>query len=258
MVVENQQSYGLIVELLVVVDRYSTNLPEAAALRRTENGDGLQAAAANPKHYPRARQHIVQFRASLFGATGKAMKLSVICLCLAVAVLAYDPSSPFKRDLATITSVLDNVKTSIEKLQEAVKAGFENLEPLLLASNGLISALETGATKINGTSDIDFLDAVRLIRPVNELTVLGESLARDLEGVKEGLKTAGLCDVTRLQISSISTDSQNLINAVNGKLPEAAQEISQELTSRLTNILVQTKDQFSEKRCNEASNGTHK
>ncbi|KAG6001021.1 hypothetical protein E4U21_004779 [Claviceps maximensis] len=184
------------------------------------------------------------------------MKLSAICLCLAVKALAYDPSSMVKRDLATFSGVLDTVKASIEKLQVAVKSGYENLEPLLLASNGLIAALETGARRINETSNIDFLDAVRLIRPVNELKELGESLTGDLEHMRDGLKAAGLCDVTRLQVTSISTKSQDLINAVNGKLPIEAQEISRALTSELTAVLLQSEEQFSEHNCDEATEET--
>ncbi|KAG5946487.1 hypothetical protein E4U53_006588 [Claviceps sorghi] len=181
------------------------------------------------------------------------MKPSVICLCLAAEALAYDPSHVFRRDLATITGVLDNVKTSIEKLRVAVNNGFADPEPLLLASNGLLTALKSGTTTINGTGNIDFLDSVRLIRPVHELTALGESLAGNLEEMRGGLKAAGLCDVARLQISSISTRSQDLINAVDSKIPKEAQEISRELTSGLTNILVQSTDQFSEQNCNKAN-----
>ncbi|KAG5914114.1 hypothetical protein E4U42_000672 [Claviceps africana] len=183
------------------------------------------------------------------------MKLSVLCLCLAAEALAYDASSVFRRDLATITGVLDNVKTSMEKLREAVNNnnGFADPEPLLLASNGLISSLKTGAVTINGTSNIDFLDSVRLIRPVHELTALGETLAGNLKQMRGGMKAAGLCDVARLQISSISTKSQDLINAVDSKIPTEAQEISRELTSGLTSILAQSKDQFSEQNCKEAN-----
>ncbi|KAG6001156.1 hypothetical protein E4U43_001397 [Claviceps pusilla] len=184
------------------------------------------------------------------------MKLPVISLCIIAEALAYHPPSVFRRDLTTITGVLNNVTSSIEKLQAAVKTGFDDPEPLLLASNGLIAALKTGAVRINGTGDVNFLDSIRLIGPVHQLSALGESLARNLQDVRGGLKAAGLCDVTRLQISSIGTRSQDLINAVNGKIPKEAQTISRALTSGLTDILERSKDQFSEQSCREANNGT--
>lgn len=183
------------------------------------------------------------------------MKFSLLCLCLTVEALAHNNPSSFKRNFVTITNVLDNVKMSLEELQVALTKGLEDPEPLLSASNGLITALESGALKINGTTNIDFLDSVRLMRPVHDITALGESLAASLKDKKGSLKEVGLCDVARLQISSISARSRNLINSVNGKLPEEAREISVQLTSDLTNVLAQSENQFSEQNCSGASNG---
>lgn len=183
------------------------------------------------------------------------MKFSLLCLGLSVEALAHNKPSSFKRDFVTITNVLDNVKMSLEKLQVSLTKGLEDPEPLLSASNGLITALESGALKINETTNIDFLDSVRLMRPVHDITALGESLAASLKDKKGSFKEVGLCDVARLQISSISTRSRNLINSVNGKLPEEAQEISVQLTSGLTNVLAQSENQFSEQNCIEDSDG---
>ncbi|QPG95367.1 hypothetical protein C2857_000299 [Epichloe festucae Fl1] len=180
------------------------------------------------------------------------MKLSVIPLCLAVEALAHDAFPLPKRDLATITDVLDNVKASIRKLDTAVSTASDP-GPLLLASNGLISALKTGASRVNGTTPIDFLDSVRLIRPVHELTALGQGLTGNLKSMKAKVKKLGLCDVTLLQITTINTRAQDLINAVDGKIPPEAQEISRHLTSDLTKVLRQSKEEFSGQNCTMAS-----
>ncbi|KAG6038694.1 hypothetical protein E4U41_003862 [Claviceps citrina] len=183
------------------------------------------------------------------------MRPSILCLCLAAQALAHDAAPAVKRDLPTIMSVLANVQASIERLKLALDTGFRDPGPLLLASNGLITSLKTGAIQVNGTGSIDFLDAVRLIRPVNDLKALVESLTSNLKGTRGDIKKAGLCDVTRLQMTSISTRCQDLIHAVNGKLPEEAQEISVELTSGLTTVLAQSEDEFSEQNCRMAGDG---
>ncbi|GAB0138543.1 hypothetical protein EsDP_00006775 [Epichloe bromicola] len=180
------------------------------------------------------------------------MKLSVIPLCLAVEALAHDAFPLLKRDLATITDALDNVKAGIRKLDTAVSTA-NDPAPLLLASNGLISALKTGASMVNGTAPIDFLDSVRLIRPVHELTALGQGLTDNLKSMRAKVKKLGLCDVALLQITTINTRSQDLIHAVNGKIPPEAQEISKDLTSGLTKVLEQSKEEFSGQNCKMAS-----
>lgn len=180
------------------------------------------------------------------------MKLSIIPLCLAVKALAHDAFPLLKRDLATITDVLDNVKASIRKLDTAVGTA-NDPAPLLLASNGLISALKTGASRVNGTTPIDFLDSVRLIPPVHELTALGRGLTGNLNSMKAKIKKLGLCDVTLLQITTINTRSQDLIHAVDGKIPPEAQEISKDLTSGLIQVLKQSKEEFSGQNCKMAS-----
>lgn len=183
------------------------------------------------------------------------MKFSVALVCLAVRATALQHSL-VERDLPTVTAVLDDVKFNLKNLSAAVESSTDDPGPLLLASNGLIKSLKAGKAKVDGTSGLSFLDAIALIRPVQDITNLGSSLTSNLKGIKAKIERLNECAVVRLQVASISSGSQAMIQSVNSKIPESAREIANELTARLSKVLEQSQDDFSDANCQNGRNST--
>ncbi|GAB0134287.1 hypothetical protein EsDP_00002665 [Epichloe bromicola] len=174
------------------------------------------------------------------------MKFSAAMLCFAAEALA---SSVFERDASVVTGVLDSVKSEVQKLDTAVKAGGNNQEALLKASNSFIQALKSGKTKIEGSSELSLTDAVTLTTPVQDLTKISQTLAEDLKSIRGNLEKQGLCEVVRKQTSDINDKSQGLIKAVVSKVPEDARDIANQLSAGLVKVLKQSQDDFSEQNC---------
>lgn len=181
------------------------------------------------------------------------MKFSLALACLAAEAIAYQPLAV--RDISTITGVLNNVKTSLQNLDSAVKSATDDPAPLLKASNALLDTLKSGKTKVDGTSDLSLTDAVSLTQPVQDLTKLGQTLADDLKGIRTKVEKLGECDVVRTQISSINSGSQALIKSVVSKVPEEARDIANQLSAGLTKVLEQSQADFSEANCKNSGGG---
>lgn len=183
------------------------------------------------------------------------MKFSIALVCLAVKAIALQPFL-VERDLATINGVLDDVKSNLQNLSTAVKSSTDDPAPLLFASNGLIKSLKDGKTKVDGTADLSFLDSIALIRPVQDITNLGSSLTSNLKGIKDKIERLNECAVVRLQVASISSGSQALIQSVNSKIPESARGIANQLTVKLSEVLQQSQNDFSEQNCQNGRSPT--
>ncbi|OAQ58496.1 hydrophobic surface binding protein A domain-containing protein [Pochonia chlamydosporia 170] len=183
------------------------------------------------------------------------MKLSLVVTCLAVEALGHQPNVLIRRDLTTITGVLDNVKSDLQKLGDTVKSATDDPAPLLKASNALINTIKAGKTKVDSTSELSFNDAIALIRPVQDLTNLGQSLTSNLKKIRPKLQRLGECVVVRIQVNSITSGSEALIKSVDAKIPESAREIASQLSAKLTKVLQQSQSDFSEQNCNSTAGG---
>ncbi|KAF5008737.1 hypothetical protein FDECE_4974 [Fusarium decemcellulare] len=159
------------------------------------------------------------------------------------------PPSLVGRDLATVTEVLSDVGSGIDKLDSAVKSLPGDPDPVVNAAESLVSVINDGKSKVDKSDDLSLSDALGLQDPVQDLTKKAETLTDNLKSKKSGIQDAGLCSTTRSQISDINEASQKLIDSVVSKVPEAAQSIAKDLASDLTNVLNEAQDAFSESNC---------
>jgi uncharacterized phage infection (PIP) family protein YhgE len=180
------------------------------------------------------------------------MKFSIILGYAAASALAFKGHSIAERDISVVTDVLEESKTNIQALDDAIKNYSDDKEPLLKASNDLINGLKEGKTKVEGIEPLTLDDAVSLTGPVKELTALGQTLADDTKAVRGTIEKLGECTLVRTQISSISSASQDLIKTVVSKVPEEAQSIAEQLSAGLIDILKQSEEDFSEENCKDS------
>lgn len=177
------------------------------------------------------------------------MKFSIVLGYAAASVMAFKGHSIAERDVSVVTDILEESKTNIKALDEAIKNYDDDKAPLLKASNDLIDGLKEGKTKVEGIEPLTLDEAVSLTGPVKELTDLAQTLADDAKAVRETIEKLGECTLVRQQVTSIGAASQELIKAVVSKVPEEAQSIAEQLSAGLIDILNQSKEDFSEENC---------
>ncbi len=181
------------------------------------------------------------------------MKFSIIA-CAVTGALALT-NQLVDRDAAEVTSILGNVKKSLEALDAAVKGYTGDKATILKASNDLISTLTDGKTKVDASAELDLNDAVSLTTPVQDLTKTGQALAADLKDFKATVEKEGECTLVRTQVGNVNDASQALIKAVVSKVPQEAQQIAAQLSAPLTKVLQESVDEFSEQNCKDSGNG---
>ncbi|KAJ3548451.1 hypothetical protein NM208_g998 [Fusarium decemcellulare] len=159
------------------------------------------------------------------------------------------PPSLVERDVATVTEVLSDVGSGIDKLDSTVKSLPGDPDPVVDAAESLVSVINDGKAKVDKSDDLSLADALALQDPVQDLTKKAETLTENLKAKRSGIQEAGLCSTTRSQVSDINEASQKLIDSVVSKVPEAAQSIAKDLASDLTNVLNEAQDAFSESNC---------
>ncbi|EFZ03942.1 hydrophobic surface binding protein A family protein [Metarhizium robertsii] len=151
--------------------------------------------------------------------------------------------------ITVIQGVLTSVGSGIEGLDSAATGFNGDVDAVKSKADALVSAIKSGKTKVDGSSDLTLTDALGLTDPVQSLTKKGQSLADNFKAKRSDVEKAGACDTVRTELSDINTNSKALIDAVVSKVPKDAQTIAQSLAAGLTKVLNQAQDDFSESNC---------
>ncbi|OAA51061.1 cell wall galactomannoprotein Mp2/allergen F17-like protein [Beauveria brongniartii RCEF 3172] len=175
--------------------------------------------------------------------------LSLVYLASGIA------ASVVRRDLATITSVLNDVGTDLDGLNTAAKNFNGDPNELLDASNKAVQGIKDGDAKIQPLPELSLNDALGLTGPAKDLQTKGDALLASIKGSKDAIAKADLCEVTLLQVSDLKTASDALIKSVVSKVPAAAQSIAQGLVAPLQQALADAKDLFSSANCQNSGGG---
>lgn len=184
------------------------------------------------------------------------MKYSLTLAALAAGVCATNlPRVVLERDLATIQGVIGDVSTKLTALNDAAQSFSGDASGLTSASSDLSSTIKSGTSTVQGTDALTLTDAVSLQSTVQGLQTNAQTLVDNLASKKSAIEQAGLCDTVLQQSQGLSTDSQALIDAVVGKVPQEAQSIAQNLVAGFTATLQQNQANFAQGNCTNASGG---
>ncbi|OAA57821.1 cell wall galactomannoprotein Mp2/allergen F17-like protein [Cordyceps fumosorosea ARSEF 2679] len=176
--------------------------------------------------------------------------LTLVALATGVA------ASVVRRDVSVITGVLGQVGTDLDGLNTAAKGFSGDPSALLDASNKAIQDLKDGDAKVQAVAPLSLTDALALTGPSKDLQTKGDALLATMKDKKAALAAAGLCDVTRLQVTDLQTASNALIKTIVSKVPAAAQSIAQSLVAPLQQDLAAAVDLFSAANCVNTGGGS--
>ncbi|POS76782.1 cell wall protein [Diaporthe helianthi] len=184
------------------------------------------------------------------------MKYALTLAALVAGVYATNlPIVILERDLATIQGVISDVSTKLTALNDAAQSFSGDAGALTQASSDLSSTIQSGTSTVQGTDTLTLTDAVSLQSTVQGLQSNAQTLVDNLASKKSAIEQAGICDTVLKQSQGLSTDSQALIDAVVGKVPQEAQSIAQNLVSGFTATLEQNQANFAQGNCTNASGG---
>lgn len=184
------------------------------------------------------------------------MKYSLTLAALAAGVYATNlPRVVLERDLATIQGVIGDVSTKLDALNSAAQSFSGDAAGLTQASSDLSSTIQSGTSTVQGTDALTLTDAVSLQSTVQGLQGTAQTLVDNLGSKKSAIEQAGLCDTVLQQSEGLSTDSQGLIDAIVGKVPQEAQSIAQNLVAGFTSTLQQNQANFAQGNCTNAAGG---
>lgn len=177
------------------------------------------------------------------------MKYTTPIALLAVSAQAYVVEI---RDVATIKGVLLNVQNGVDNLDAVGKAFDGNIQPVLDASNALITTVNEGKSTVDGSSNLSLGEALQLLGPVGTLKDHAQTLSDDLLARRAQVQQAKGCDLTRTQIGGIKDSSKGLIASIVSKVPDAAKNIANQQASQFTDILQKAEDNFAGSNCVDA------
>lgn len=185
------------------------------------------------------------------------MKVSASISIAVFSTAALSGLAPIKaRQIDVITSILESVGEGIEGVDSAATAyDGSDSSGLISASEDLVSTINEGTTTAEGSEDLDLEGALGLTGPVEELTDQATALVDNLTSKRDLIAENGECGTTREQVSNINTASNELIDAVISKVPEAAQDIAEGLAADLRAVLEEAQENFSEANCVDAEGG---
>ena len=173
------------------------------------------------------------------------MKITAFFTCLALG----SASELLSRDLATVTTVVGTVDTNIKALAQAVQAFTSDATQVNSASQSLLESVKQGTITISATAELSLTDAISLQQTVSALQTDGEALVSGLAAKKAAFEQAGLCTVVFNTATELGIASKALIDAVVGKVPEAARGVAGNLVSGVISTLQKSADDFSQGNC---------
>lgn len=184
------------------------------------------------------------------------MKYSLFAFALgASANMLDDAPTKVQRDLATVSNVVQAVAQSITALDNAVQnfQGSNDMQNLNNAASALENVITQGTSAIQGTAALSVNDAISLQGLVGSLETEGQRLVFNLANKKPQIQQANMCDSVRQQSDQLTSNSQNLINAVVGKVPTELQGVAGQFAQAFTDTLRQNSANFAPGNCSNAN-----
>ncbi|OAA75711.1 Cell wall galactomannoprotein [Akanthomyces lecanii RCEF 1005] len=188
------------------------------------------------------------------------MKFSIVTAALFAGANAFvatpverSPPTLVERDLATVTSVLADVKTGFSNLQQAAADFNGDPAPLKSEAASVISKVEAGTTAISNMTPLTVNECLSLVGPSNDLAKQGDALAQELESRIADVEKAKECGTVRDFLNKGVTDATALVAALKAKSPSAVQSIVQSQGNKIIKSLQNAQAAFTTDKCVDAA-----
>ncbi|KAM3502685.1 hypothetical protein MY10362_004689 [Beauveria mimosiformis] len=188
------------------------------------------------------------------------MKFSLATVALFAGAQAFvatpverSPPTLVERDLATVTSVLADVKEGFSNLQQAAADFNGDPEPLKNEAASVISKVEAGTTAIQNMTPLTVNECLSLVGPSNELAKQGEALSQELQNRKGDVQAAKECGTVQDFLGQGVSYAEAMIAALKAKSPTAVQGVVQTQGDKITKPLKEAQSAFAGGQCVDAA-----
>lgn len=167
------------------------------------------------------------------------LKMKFLLLLLAAGSMALQPGTPTKRDVATISSAVAYISGAVSTLEAGVKSfsGTPDVGPLETESDTVISALQSGASRISQTANLTQDEALSLTSQIMDLSTLVNSTVQAVIDKKSDFTAAGVGPVVYTTLQNQLKAAQGFADAIISKVPAALHSTSEALAQPIFNDL---------------------
>ncbi|KAL4947060.1 hydrophobic surface binding protein A-domain-containing protein [Aspergillus filifer] len=156
---------------------------------------------------------------------------NILTLSLAASAFAA-PISKTKRALADYQAVFDNISAQVAVVSDTVTSyvsGSTTGDAIQSASNDLVTIINDGATSVATFDSLSSIDALALVRPIQDLTADIGDLVDAVIAAEPKFEADGLSGEVLVLLQDQKVAAQGLRDAVTPKVPSALQDIAAEL-----------------------------
>jgi len=148
--------------------------------------------------------------------------------------------------LSVIEGVITTIEGKVSSLDTTVKAynGGSDVSALQSASDGIVSATNSGVSTVKGSADLSETDALGLTSPVQTLTTDIQTSVNDLISKKPQLEAACQGAKVLADLQQQKTAAAALSAAITSKVPTALQSIASQLSAGITEAIQKGIDAF--------------
>jgi len=172
------------------------------------------------------------------------MQFSKLLSLSLLGLAAASPTATFqKRDLATFQTAFAAVGSALSTFDTDVLTLTASsdvptvITQLTTDANGILSALNTGATNINATTALSLTDAINLLSLSNTLVATANTTINDLISKKPIIDAANEDAFVVTQLQAVKAATYGFIGAVTSQVPSAVQSIAANQAGQVITVL---------------------
>jgi hypothetical protein len=145
------------------------------------------------------------------------------------AALAQGPKTTAETAIADIT-------TGVEGLSKEIKAWTGDVvgaSQVLVKAQELLEVVKASTSKVSAEPAMALNDAVKIVKPANDLVKVIKTVIDGLTGRKANLDEAKLTSVAKDTLTNFSVEAKNLVAAIRTKIPENVKVVADSIAKQI-------------------------
>lgn len=156
--------------------------------------------------------------------------LSLFAITVPAATPEKRDVSPLKRDINTITSIVNAANSKTLVMDGVIKSFSGDEKSLTAAADDLLASIQGGTTQIQSAAKITLPDSILLQTAVEELTLTVNITMTDLISKKKVFVDAGLGPVVYAMLQQQLEASQAMSDAITSKVPVELHDVAESMS----------------------------
>jgi hypothetical protein len=148
---------------------------------------------------------------------------------LASAVFAQGPKTTAETAIGDITAGLETLNKEIKSWTGDVVGASQ----VLVKAQDLLDVIKKSTAKIGSEPVMALNDAVKIVKPANELVKVIKPVIDGLTARKQSLADVQLTSVARDLLNNFSVEAKNLVGAIRTKIPDNVKVVADSIAKQI-------------------------